>query len=463
MTMLSTTRTPRSGPPGVEERPRRGLLPRAALTAGAAAVVLGPALWAASPAGADTNPACPDASLSTATSCTYAYTGAEQDFTVPAGVTAVTITAVGAPGGGSSDGAAGGNGAVVKATVPLPDGTTTLYAEVGAPGHGGGSTTGGFNGGGGSGDGGTGGGASDVRTTSISQVPDSQLATAGDTRLVVAGGGGGAGLAFGCGMAGGAAGDSAVTGAGNGGAGTNLCGSSARQGGNGGWGSPAGTGGASALFPGTRGDGSLGQGGSTPTNNDPFNVGGGGGGGYYGGGAGGDGASNQGGGGGGGAGSSFSVAGQANTAMTEDTTGIPTSVEISWALPADLALTNTGAPNPVTSGQHLTYTLTAANTGGSDATGVTVTDPLPASAVFGSMHTTQGTCTRTVTTPNKNKNGTVTCHLGTLPGGGTATVTITVTPTTKGTLANTATITAGNISPADGDDSATARVSVHGT
>ena len=48
-----------------------------------------------------------------------------------------------------------------------------------------------------------------------------------------------------------------------------------------------------------------------------------------------------------------------------------------------------------------------------------------------------------------------------LPGGGTATVTITVTPTIKGTLTNTAAVAADNISPADGDDSAT--VNVHGT
>ena len=117
------------------------------------------------------------------------------------------------------------------------------------------------------------------------------------------------------------------------------------------------------------------------------------------------------------------------------------------------------APNPVTSGQPLTYTLTATNTGGQDATGITITDPLPATAVFGSMHTTQGACTRTVSNPNKNKTGTVICQLGTLPGGGTATVTITVTPTTKGALASTAT---SNITPADSDDSATATVTVHG-
>jgi uncharacterized repeat protein (TIGR01451 family) len=571
----------------------RSLMHRAVVTTGAAVVVLGPAVWAASPAGADTNPACPDAFTSTATSCTYHYTGAEQNFTVPAGVTAVTVTAVGAPGGTSTDSTVGGNGAAVTATVPLPAGTTTLYAEVGGPGQtpaGDGATPGGFNGGGSSGpDGGTGGGATDVRTTSISQVPDSQLATAGDTRLVVAaGGGGGAGGSDGCGAPGGTAGDSSVTvtGAGNGGAGTDHCGN-AGQGGNGGKGSPAGTGGpGSANFPGTGGDGSLGQGGSTPANLFPYNLGGGGGGGYYGGGAGGNGDGDFAGGGGGGAGSSFwatNAIGKPSMSEDDANTGTP-SVIISWTLPAattttmqapdsgttgiaipasaitatlagansgaggtitytvfgptapgspptdcttggttigtaaaagngpytpsagftpasagtywwyasyagddnnlasasgcgqdmtaattitpppaDLALAKTAAPNPVVSGQHLTYTLTAANTGGQAATGVTVTDPLPTTAVFGSMHTTQGTCARTVSNPNKNKTGTVTCSLGTLPGGGTATVTITVTPTIKGALANTATVAAGNITPADSDDTATATVTVHGT
>jgi uncharacterized repeat protein (TIGR01451 family) len=160
------------------------------------------------------------------------------------------------------------------------------------------------------------------------------------------------------------------------------------------------------------------------------------------------------------------VAGQANTIMTEDTTGIPL-VTISWTPPpaADLSLANTGSPDPAVSGQPLTYTLTATNTGGLDATKVTVTDPLPATAVFGSMSASQGTCTRTVSNPNKNKDGTVTCHLGTVTGTAPATVTITVTPTKPGTLANPtpAGVTATNVSPADGDDSATATIPVHGT
>jgi hypothetical protein len=38
-----------------------------------------------------------------------------------------------------------------------------------------------------------------------------------------------------------------------------------------------------------------------------------------------------------------------------------------------LAITNSGSPNPDLSGQQLTCTITATNTGGQTATGVTVT------------------------------------------------------------------------------------------
>jgi hypothetical protein len=253
--------------------------------------------------------------------CTFSSTGSEQTFTVPSGVTAVTVTAVGAPGGNTASPSAGGFGAVVNATVPitaLPAGTMTLYVEVG--GAGGfdaclvrGAGVGGFNGGGSTTVcSGGGGGASDVRTTSIQTVPDSQLTTSNDSRLVVAGGGGGAG-AFANVDNGGTAGDTSVTGAG---AGSN----GAANGGNGGF---DGTQGGSAGMLGgiSASAGLLGQGGDGPTGT----YGGGGGGGYYGGGGGAI--------GGGGAGSSFWVTGATNTSMSEDTTGTP-SVTISYTTSA---------------------------------------------------------------------------------------------------------------------------------
>jgi len=198
-------------------------------------------------------------SAAAATTTTFTYTGAEQTYSVPAGATAVVITAVGAPGSKApglpgEDSENGGKGASVTATVPVPAGTTTLYVEVGGAGIG--STLGcdgngrrAFNGGSASSSAGGGGGASDVRTTSIGTVPNSGLTAANDSRLVVAGGGGGGGGggSYGCGPVGGTAGDQTASGAGNGGVGTFdfVCPSTSTAGGNGGFGgTQGGTGGA---------------------------------------------------------------------------------------------------------------------------------------------------------------------------------------------------------------------------
>jgi uncharacterized repeat protein (TIGR01451 family) len=138
------------------------------------------------------------------------------------------------------------------------------------------------------------------------------------------------------------------------------------------------------------------------------------------------------------------------------------SVVISYTAPADLSITNSGAPNPVVSGQRLTYTITATNNGGQTATGVTVSDPLPADAHFNSVSTTQGSCTRSTSTTPKTQDGTVTCSVGSLTAGNSATITIVVTPTTPGTLTNTATVSGTGLTP-DADDSATAMSTVLGT
>jgi uncharacterized repeat protein (TIGR01451 family) len=202
--------------------------------------------------------------------------------------------------------------------------------------------------------------------------------------------------------------------------------------------------------PGTAGSGGAGG--------FPAHSGGGGGAGFFGGGGGGSKGTAAGNGGGGGGGSSFGPTGSVFVAA-------PTgpSVTISYtAPPPDLAVTNSDSPDPVVSGQRLTYTITATNTGGATATGVTLRDELPASVHFVSMVTTQGTCTRTASDTPKTKDGTVTCSVGSLGAGNTATITIVVTPTKPGTLTNTATATASNVT-ADPDDSATTTTTVTGT
>ena len=122
------------------------------------------------------------------------------------------------------------------------------------------------------------------------------------------------------------------------------------------------------------------------------------------------------------------------------------------AASADLALTKTDSPDPVTAGSNLTYTISVTNSGPDGATGVTVTDTLPASVTFVSASASQGTgCTGTAT---------VTCALGSLASAAVATVTIVVTPTTAGTITNTASVSAKEADPFTANNAATAVTTV---
>jgi uncharacterized repeat protein (TIGR01451 family) len=142
--------------------------------------------------------------------------------------------------------------------------------------------------------------------------------------------------------------------------------------------------------------------------------------------------------------------------------GITATAELYFfASGADLSITKSGSPDPVVSGNQLTYTIAVTNNGPQDATGVTVTDPLPADVHFNSLSSTQGTCARS-TTRHSPRDGTVTCSLGGLANGTSATVTIVVTATRPGTLTNTASVTGDQTDPNLANNSATATTIVVG-
>ena len=124
---------------------------------------------------------------------------------------------------------------------------------------------------------------------------------------------------------------------------------------------------------------------------------------------------------------------------------------------ADLAVTKTDSPDPVTARANLTYAISVENLGPGSATGVTLTDPLPAEADFVSATTTQGACTRT---GSGKSDGLVTCALGTINAPGSVTVTIVVRPSRAGTLTNTATVRAGTPDPDAANNTATATTTV---
>ena len=99
----------------------------------------------------------------------------------------------------------------------------------------------------------------------------------------------------------------------------------------------------------------------------------------------------------------------------------------------DIYISSKALPSPVSVGANLTYTLTIANTGPTDATSVMFTNILPANVTFISAASSQGTWSL--------NGGVITASLGVVSGGASATITIVVTPTIAGmTLTNIATI-----------------------
>lgn len=113
---------------------------------------------------------------------------------------------------------------------------------------------------------------------------------------------------------------------------------------------------------------------------------------------------------------------------------------------ADLSITKTGSPDPVTVGNNLTYTITITNNGPNTATGVTLTDTLPGSVTFVSSTPSQGFCSGAAV---------VTCSIGSLANSASATVAIVVTPTAAGTLTSTASVTAAETDTNAANNSAT--------
>lgn len=211
----------------------------------------------------------------TTTNQTFSYTGGMQTFTVPSGVTSITVDVKGAKGGGGYPVmSSGGLGGRVQGTLTVTPGQV-LQIYVGGAGGNGTSTAGGAGGynGGGQGavysnnySGGGGGGASDIRVSPYALA----------NRVAIAGGGGGGAYNYATseydrgGPGGGTTGGTGYGGNVQGGQGSGTGGTQAA----------GGTGGTYSGWC-TATNGALGIGGAGGT---CTNSGGGGGGGYYGGG-----------------------------------------------------------------------------------------------------------------------------------------------------------------------------------
>ena len=119
---------------------------------------------------------------------------------------------------------------------------------------------------------------------------------------------------------------------------------------------------------------------------------------------------------------------------------------------ADLSLTKTASNANPSVGELLTYTLTASNAGPNDATGVTITDPVPPGLAFAEA---SNGCT--------NISGTVTCAIGDIPTGGHVSVKVmawVLNSAAATSLTNLATVSGDQPDPDPANNQATANMEV---
>ncbi len=127
------------------------------------------------------------------------------------------------------------------------------------------------------------------------------------------------------------------------------------------------------------------------------------------------------------------------------------------AATADLAVAMTASPSPVPVLGSVTYQITATNNGPNPATGVVLTDTLPAGTVFASIDDL---------TDCVVSNGTLTCNYSALGVGSTQIVNLILVPLAvpsgAGTFDNTVSVTANETDPNLSNNSATQTVQVTG-
>lgn len=124
---------------------------------------------------------------------------------------------------------------------------------------------------------------------------------------------------------------------------------------------------------------------------------------------------------------------------------------------ADLAVSITDDQDPVTLTALLTYTVTVQNNGPDNATGVVLSDNLPALATYQSATPSQGSCAHTGGSPG----GTLACTLGDITAGSSATVELIVSaPSFGASLSNSASVTGNESDPNSSNNSDTETTTV---
>src|SRR5439155_26181376 len=123
--------------------------------------------------------------------------------------------------------------------------------------------------------------------------------------------------------------------------------------------------------------------------------------------------------------------------------------------PADLSVSIVGSANPILVGNNLTYTLQVNNNWRTTATGVFLTNILPAEVQFISMSANRMTCV--------NNSGTIVCNVGTMTNNASASVTIVVKTPTPGDIIDTAILVANQAEINTDNNNPTLLTTVRGT
>ncbi|HEX7149892.1 MAG TPA: hypothetical protein VF618_00275 [Thermoanaerobaculia bacterium] len=149
--------------------------------------------------------------------------------------------------------------------------------------------------------------------------------------------------------------------------------------------------------------------------------------------------------------SSFTNTARVRSPTSDPTLGNNSASVTTTILGADLHITKSSPPGPFAGGSNLTYTIVVRNDGPAAATEVRVTDFLPAGTTLVSA------------SPGCAGGPVVTCLVGSLASGATATLNLTVTlPSTGGPVANTASVTSAQPDSDPTDNASTSIVQVVG-
>ena len=129
--------------------------------------------------------------------------------------------------------------------------------------------------------------------------------------------------------------------------------------------------------------------------------------------------------------------------------------------PADLLVSMSAAPDPVKTGENLTYTIRVKNLGAGPVFNLVMTDPLPLGTTFVSATSSHGV----LTAPSVGTSGTVTCDADRLSHGDTLTVTLVVNVTARGktTITNEASADAETPDPNSSNNNAAVQIRVFGS